>query len=298
VPTREHDLLAELFRWRPGLAADLLGDMGVAVPAGYKAQNVSESFTDLKTSQYAGDVAVLLRDAGGAMGVVVEIQRREDEDKTYIWPLYIATFRARHRCPAVLLVISPDPRVARWSARTIQTGHPGHTLTPLVLQAEHVPVLTDAQSVVDDPAMGVLSAMFHSTGTQGDKVIRTIVEGTKQLGKTDRKLAERYTDFVQAVVSKTALRILEEMMKTEAPQYYSEFFRNAFAQGKAEGRAAGEAEGRAAGEAEALLVVLAARRVEVPDEARARITACTNLEQLKTWLTRAASITEIDMLFE
>lgn len=75
---------------------------------------------------------------------------------------------------------------------------------------------------------------------------------------------------------------------------YSPFAREHFGRGKNEGRA----EGRVEGEAQSVLRVLAARGVEVPDEARARIRGCTDLQQLDTWLDRAATATSITDLFD
>lgn len=75
---------------------------------------------------------------------------------------------------------------------------------------------------------------------------------------------------------------------------YSPFAREHFGRGKSVGRA----EGRTEGEAAAVLRVLAARQIEVPAEAEARIRSCTDLHQLDTWLDRAAVATSITDLFE
>lgn len=56
-----------------------------------------------------------------------------------------------------------------------------------------------------------------------------------------------------------------------------------------EGRAEGLAEGRAEGKAAAVLAVLAARRIPVPDFVRARIEACQDLKTLDRWITCAAT---------
>jgi hypothetical protein len=47
----------------------------------------------------------------------------------------------------------------------------------------------------------------------------------------------------------------------------------------------------------ALLAILNARGIPVPDDARARITGCTDLDQLETWVRRAATATTIQDLF-
>jgi hypothetical protein len=288
VPTREHDVLAELFRWRPALAADLVSGLGVDLPDVLGAAHCSESFTDLKTSEYTGDAAVMLRLDSGSCGVVVEVQRDRDEDKTWTWPLYIATLRARERCPAMLLVIAPDRGVAEWCARSIETGHPGHTLTPLVLRADDVPEHTDPKEFAADPPMGVLSAMFHGNGPQGMKVLQAASDGTDLIAETDRPLARRYVDCVLAVLPQAARDALETLMKTES-EFYSDTFRNAEAKGRAEGEAAAKAE--------AVVTFLAARGLALTGTQRERITGCHDLAQLQTWIERAATVEAVDELF-
>ncbi|MEU7644420.1 hypothetical protein [Streptomyces huasconensis] len=76
------------------------------------------------------------------------------------------------------------------------------------------------------------------------------------------------------------------------------------AEGKAEGRAEGMAEGKAEGAAEALAMaagtvvrLLDRRLVPLPDDARERITACTDLDVLARWLDRAFNVQSVDELF-
>jgi hypothetical protein len=57
-------------------------------------------------------------------------------------------------------------------------------------------------------------------------------------------------------------------------------------------------QGRVEGSAAAVLTVLDARRIEVPADARARITSCKDLDQLDSWLRRAATANSIDELFD
>jgi hypothetical protein len=58
------------------------------------------------------------------------------------------------------------------------------------------------------------------------------------------------------------------------------------------------ADGEAKGEAAGLLEVLAARGIDVPEEVRARITECTDLDQLRQWIRRAATANRVDELFD
>ena len=45
-------------------------------------------------------------------------------------------------------------------------------------------------------------------------------------------------------------------------------------------------------------MVLDARDIDVPVDARARITGCTDLDQLETWVRRAAIATSVNDLFD
>ncbi|MEO3793997.1 hypothetical protein ABGB14_27610 [Nonomuraea sp. B10E15] len=57
------------------------------------------------------------------------------------------------------------------------------------------------------------------------------------------------------------------------------------------------AEGKAEGEANAVLLILEARGISLPDEARARILACTDLHTLESWVRKAATAKSADELF-
>ncbi|MGK5556949.1 hypothetical protein ACSNOI_35605 [Actinomadura kijaniata] len=56
--------------------------------------------------------------------------------------------------------------------------------------------------------------------------------------------------------------------------------------------------GKAEGEAESVLTVLEERGIEVPRDVRERITSCTGLDQLETWLRRAVTVRSAAELFD
>jgi hypothetical protein len=99
--------------------------------------------------------------------------------------------------------------------------------------------------------------------------------------------------------------VLEDLVPTStwlvASPFAKEHFGRGLAEGKAEGLAEGKAEGlaegKAEGEAEALLLVLQARGLEVTRADHARISGCTDLEQLRTWVARAVTISTVSDLF-
>ncbi|MFT3774709.1 MAG: Uma2 family endonuclease [Minicystis sp.] len=59
-------------------------------------------------------------------------------------------------------------------------------------------------------------------------------------------------------------------------------------------RAQGEAQGEARGRAQAILDVLAARRIEVPGDVRARVVSCTDLTRIDRWIVLAATAPDAD----
>ncbi|NKQ56680.1 hypothetical protein HFP15_27785 [Amycolatopsis sp. K13G38] len=73
---------------------------------------------------------------------------------------------------------------------------------------------------------------------------------------------------------------------TATHEYQSDFARKYFGQGLAEG------------EAKALLEVLSARDITVPDDIRSRILDCTDTEILRTWVRRAVTVGSADELFD
>ena len=80
------------------------------------------------------------------------------------------------------------------------------------------------------------------------------------------------------------------MTTTTGSRYFSEEFQQA----EAKGLAKGEAQGVAKGLADAVLTLLQGRDIGVPDDARERILGCTDRDQLRSWLMRAATATTID----
>jgi hypothetical protein len=69
-------------------------------------------------------------------------------------------------------------------------------------------------------------------------------------------------------------------------------------EGKAEARAEGRAEGRAETQANAVLTVLRVRGIEVPEAARERILAETDLDQLSRWLEKAIVASSIGQVID
>src|SRR5688572_27773769 len=84
----EHAALVELFRHHPELATALAERCGVATPSNCRAR-VGDPVQ--KPATLAPDVAIELLDAQGVrrMVLLIEVQRRVDEEKLLSWPAYL-----------------------------------------------------------------------------------------------------------------------------------------------------------------------------------------------------------------
>ena len=82
----------------------------------------SADLTDIQPAEYRADLVILLLHGSPVLGIVLELQLSNDEDKRYVWPVYVVNLRARIRCPVCLLVITAEENVARWAGKVIELG--------------------------------------------------------------------------------------------------------------------------------------------------------------------------------
>ncbi|MFL6290987.1 MAG: hypothetical protein ACJ759_08850 [Thermoanaerobaculia bacterium] len=289
MPSMAHDILVDLFKNRPSLAAEILAEvLDVALPPYTEARLASNDLTEIQPAEYRADLVVSLLDGDVPVKVViVEVQLAIDPRKRFSWPAYVAVSRAIHGCPADLLVVAPDPVVAGWCAEPIETGVSGFVLRPPVLRSSAVPVVTDLGEAARRPELGVLSAMAHGENEQGATVAAAVLPAVRGL---DDDRARLYYDLVYNSLNQAARRALEAMMK--GYEYQSDFAKKYVAQGRAEGRTEGLTEGLTKGRAEEaarnLLTVLRVRGLAVSDAVRERILAQKDPERLERWLEKAA----------
>jgi hypothetical protein len=295
MPTREHEFLPELIEHRPALPAQLLEPICPDVlPTFDRARLERKDLAEYKPTEYRADTVVTLSSGGRrTLGLIVEVQRNQDGAKQWTWPMYVAALRARLKCPVVLLVVCPGRRLSRWCARPIELGHPGFVLHPLVLGPDEVPAVTDPSEADDNVELAVLSAVVHAEDDNRAKIFAAVLHA---LAKIDTERADSYYHGMLPLLSKDARELLEDMVSATT-ELKSKLARLYHGKGKTEGRAEGKAEGKAEGEARAIFRVLAARGIEVTDDARERITSCTDIDQLDVWVTRAAMVNTIDDLF-
>jgi hypothetical protein len=294
-----HEILVDLFRNRPALAAEILDEvLGVPLSPYTEARLASTDLTEIQPAEYRADAVVLLLDGEVPVRVVVvEVQLAIDPRKLLSWPAYAMVARAVHGCPAALLVVAPDPGVAAWCAEPIETGIPGFVLRPPVLRRSAVPVVTDVEEAARRPELGVLSALAHGDSEQGATIASAVLPVVQGL---DDDRARLYYDLVYNSLNVAARRALEAIMK--GYEYQTDFAKKYVAQGLAEGLSQGLTQGLTQGRAEeaarAVLTVLRARGITVPDSARERILAQKDPERLERWLEKAAVATSVTVVFD
>jgi hypothetical protein len=277
MPSIAHEILVDLFKNRPSLAAEILVEvLGLSLPAYTEARIASADLTEIQPAEYRADVVVVLLDRDVPVRVIiVEVQLAVDSQKRLSWPAYVTVSRAVHGCPAALLVVAPDPVVAGWCAEPIETGVPGFVLRPPVLRRTAVPVVTDPGEAARRPELGVLSVLAHGETEQGATIAAAVLPAIQ--GVDDDRL-RLYCDLVYNSLNKAARRALEAMMK--GYEYQSDFAKKYVAQGRAEGRTEEAARN--------LLTVLRVRGLVVPEADRERILSEKDPERLERWLEKAA----------
>lgn len=177
----------------------------------------------------------------------------------------IEMFRHRPSLAAELLVGALGMDLPAYQQARVDPGE-CTDLTPTEYRADAVVVLIASQGLV----LAVLSAMAHGSHPDRSGVLDALLGA---LAAVDEQRATLYSDVVLAALPVAARCYLEALMSTGTHEYQSEFVRRYVFQGRAEGKAEGEAM--------AVLSVLDARGIDVPEDARARITGCADLDQLE-----------------
>ncbi|WP_432930529.1 hypothetical protein ACQPZZ_08600 [Microbispora sp. CA-135349] len=272
---------------------------GVDPPPFAMATAEAVDATQLIPVEYRADAVVVLRDGSGIarLAVIVEVQLRRDAQKRFSWPVYAAALRARLKCDTALLVICLNRAVGRWCEQPISMG-PSGTVTPVAIHSDRLPLIIDPDEARRHPELAVLSVAMNGDHPDIDKGLEAMLEGLKGVGREGVQL---YLNYVFGQIPTVAGERLKELLMTASAdyekvigdRYFSEWVNKGLEQGREQGRE----EGRAEGEIEAILAVLDARGLDIPSEARERISRCSDLHILGKWIRRAATATSVDDIF-
>ena len=290
MPSRDHESLLELLRTHPKLVVHLLlqcaSSRELEVLQAYDTLEISGGdLGQISPTEYRADLVLVLRRAGvPVLVVILEVQLSPDPPKRYSWPVYLTTSRARHHCPAVLLVITPNDAVARWAAKPIELGA-GSMVQPIVVGPTQVPRTQSLEHARAFPELAVLAAIAHAHAP--DALEQGALGLAAARGLTDDE-AKVYSDWILASVGPAVRSALEEVM-TQKWEPRSDFYRNLINQGVVEGEAKGLAV--------ALLTVLESRALQPDAVQREQILSCSEPPRLRKWLQNASNATTLDQVF-
>ena len=101
MPSLEHNGIIEMFRENPSLAPHLITTLfHMDLPRYTSVAVVESSLDQLIPVEFRADLVLELLDENGArvLLIVLEMQREQDPDKKYSWPVYVTVVRAKKRC--------------------------------------------------------------------------------------------------------------------------------------------------------------------------------------------------------
>lgn len=295
--TSAHEAAHRIFQDRPELLSPVFGILDVPLPAPAAVEVLTPDTTEIRPLERRVDsvlrVAPKAEDEEGVFLLAIEAQGRRDLGKPGSWAYYLAHLGAKYDCPVLLLVTCQDASTARWAAGPFHRGPKGWrtslSVHPLVLGPDNVPVITDPERAARDLALAAFSAMTHGN----DPDITAILEAlASALGRADGESAEYFTELLEIGLGEGPARTTWRKLMSMGTFFPG---RGTIVE---ESYLKGEKTGRVAERAETILQVLARRDISVPADVRERVTSCTDLDALGSWLDRAFSVTEAEQLFE
>ncbi|MFD9881821.1 hypothetical protein ACFWZT_10190 [Streptomyces alboflavus] len=303
-----HEGLHRIFQERPEILAPVFRVLGLPFPEKVTLDALTPDVTETKPLERRIDTVLRIGPSDGDdFLLAVEAQGARKPDKESSWPYYVAHLQAKYRLPVLLLVVCQDLATAKWAAGPFDCGVRGWTTQrthPLVIGPDNLPVITDSRTAAENPAMAAFSALAHARSRRIDAILEALGRGLQQ---QDPKAADYFYEFLDINLRGTAAgdkwrEILGFVSYFPGRGTVRE---TAYLEGKAEGRAEGEVEGRAEGRAEGkvearvsmILRALEMRGVDVPEDVRERITACTDPYTLSLWFDQSLTVTSVDGLF-
>jgi hypothetical protein len=289
MPTLEHNGFVAMFRDNPHLAPHFLEMLFHLKLPPYSTVKVVESSLDqLIPVEFRADLVLELHSETGALvlSIILEVQRDEDPRKRFSWPVYVVVERSRKECPAIVLVVATDARVAAWAAEKIDLGLGLGSIQPLVLGPSIVPEVTNEAEAKEETELAVLSAVAHGNGPNG-------LAALAGLGQLDREHAAVYFKIVYNALREPMrkaleLKIMEQPTEAENETAFSQFLQRLADHGRRMGELTGKRD--------ALLRLLARAGIAITDGDRARIQECSDATVLDRWLENvigARTVTDV-----
>jgi len=288
-----------MFRENPELAPLLLDRLlKVGVPAHVAAKAEEGVLDQLQPIEFRADLAVKLLgdDRTPQLGIAVEVQLEQKDEKLWTWPVYLTVLRAKWRCRTCVLVVAPDPEVAAWAAAPIDVGPGNEELKIHALGPPHIPKITDAAQAREFPELAIISALAHGNDPkEGWAIVEAALAGSEVF---DPKLRTVYHHLIWKALRKSLRRALEALlmdpqlyaqMEAEIPPFIKKY--NEMIEIK---KLAEQWKKAVARQREVLLKLIARFGLELTEEQRQALETCDDPETLDRWIDRALSAQTVE----
>lgn len=258
--------------------------LNLETPSFKRAESGSEALTDVYPVELNCDAVEICYDEDNekVCAFIVEVQLSRDDRKPFAWFGYLANLFRRAECPVYVIAICPDKATADWARQSVPIGHQNILFRPYVLGPDEVPVVRQRLEGPDSYVTTFLSAIIHGEGAPGKDIVYVMEEEHEDL---DPVQAAQYARNALRVLRGVAKMTLGALVRTGDKEYHHLVL----------GDAADEM--RAEGEATALMRVVEARGMTLTEIQRDQVTKCDDLELLGQWLTRAATATKTEEIF-
>lgn len=290
-----HEAMHRIFQDHPTLFSRISETLGIPFPAPTAISELPNDVTETKPVDRRIDTLLRIdTESHGPFLLAVEAQKKKDPEKPASWGYYLAYLRNKYRLPPLLLVICQDRATAEWAAHPDPIGFcswPSLTVRPIVVGPDNLPVISDPAKVLEDVPLAALSTIVHGAGPDIDGILKTM---STALQEAPEDVRNPVIEFIfQGLDKLPAAEIWRKLVVVDLSFYKSPLFQEVREEARAEARAEGVTE-RAA---EDVLSVLDKRGIDIPEEARTRITDCDDPDILRGWLRQAAIATSIDDVF-
>ena len=290
-----HEAMHRIFQEYPGLFSRVSEVLGLSFPEPTTSKVLGNDLTENQPLERRVDTLLRIEtEHDGPFLLAVEAQGRRDSDKHASWAYYFSYLLAKYRLPVTLLVVCQDRATAEWAARPVKLGAaqwPVLTLHPLVAGPHNLPFITDVAEARKDLALAALSAITHADNPDVGAILKAL---STALRDTPEKIANPLVELTaQGLGTRPAAQQWRNLVAVDLSFYTSPLSEEIRDEGRVEGRD----EGRAEGQAKSLLRMLDMRGVDIPDEARDKITDCRDTELLDQWFSRAFVATSAEEIF-
>lgn len=150
-------------------------------------------------------------------------------------------------------------------------------------------MITEPRAVEENLAMATFAALTHSNSSGATAILEALARAVQA---SDKQSATYYNDLLDVGLGNTLAGAKWRELMTFVTYFPGRgtVRETAYLEGKELGEATGEAK--------AILRVLEVRGVGIPEDARERVSGCTDLDTLHRWLDRAVRAETVDDLFE